>query len=106
MGYLSTRLQISIKQKLSGAGVVGPLIKACCLIAAVCFSLITFYALFKLPFLLPPRKRLWSASYAFGFNNGIAVISFAALLGLATCVLIWLGYSREPPIRFPLEMHP
>ena len=76
------------------------------LIAAVFFAVITFYALFKLPFLFPPRQRLWSASFAFGFNNAISVISLAALLGLAACMLIWLGYNREPPIRFPLEIHP
>ena len=76
------------------------------LIAAVFFALITFYALFKLPFLFPPRQRLWSASFAFGFHNGISVICFAALLGIAASVLIWLGYNREPPIRFPLEIHP
>src|SRR4051794_10824821 len=79
--------------------------KVCSLIAAVFFALVTFYALFKLPFLFPPRERLWSASFAFGFHNGISVISIAALLGIAASVLIWLGYHREPPIRFPLEMH-
>ena len=65
-------------------------------------ALLSYYALFRLPFLFPPRQRLMSASYAFGFNNSIAILAMAGLLGVVT--LLNLVRRREAialPIEFP-----
>ena len=43
-------------------------------------ALVTYYALFRLPFRFPPRQRLMSASYAFGFNNSVAIFALAAIV--------------------------
>jgi len=40
-------------------------------------TLLVYYALFRFPFWFPPRQRLWSLSYIFGFNNGIAIVGIA-----------------------------
>ncbi len=48
------------------------------------FSLAVYYILFRLPFLFPPAQRLVSASYAFGFNNGFAILALTGLLGAVT----------------------
>jgi hypothetical protein len=62
-------------------------------------GLLAYYAIFRLPFRFPPRQQLWSASYAFGFNNGIAVVCLAGLLGLVGMV-----YSaRNRPLRQPID---
>lgn len=47
------------------------------------FAVVAYFALFWLPFFFPPRQLLVSASYAFGFNNSIAVLATAGLLGVA-----------------------
>jgi hypothetical protein len=63
-----------------------------------------YFALFRLPFWFPPRERLWSASYAFGFNNSVAILAMAGLLGGVT-LLYLLG--REPtnlPVAFMSEI--
>jgi hypothetical protein len=68
------------------------------------FSLLTYYTLFQLPFLFPPQNRLVSASYAFGFNNSVAILALVALLGAVT--LLYLLRRRESaalPIAFPRE---
>ncbi len=70
----------------------------------VVLAALAYYALFKLPFQFPPRQRLWSASYAFGFNNGVAILATAVLLGAVT--LLYLLRRRgavEPPIAFQRE---
>ena len=67
-------------------------------------GLLSYYALFRLPFLFPPRQRLMSASYAFGFNNSIAILAMAGLLGAVT--LLNLVRRREAialPIEFPSQ---
>ncbi len=64
----------------------------------------TYFALFRLPFWFPPRQRLWSASYAFGFNNRVAILATTVLLGAVT--LLYLLRRRgaiELPIAFPRE---
>lgn len=60
--------------------------------------------MFQLPFWFPPGQRLWSASYAFGFNNGVAIVAFGSLLGLATLLyLARRGASVDPVIDFSAE---
>ena len=60
------------------------------------FALLIYYVLFRLPLWWPPKIRLWSASYAFGFNNAIAVLALAALLGIAALLC---GVSIEGEMR-------
>ena len=68
------------------------------------FGLLAYYVLFRLPFLFPPRQRLVSASYAFGFNNSVAILAMAGLLGAVTLLyLLWRAETIEPPIAFPLD---
>jgi hypothetical protein len=70
----------------------------------VILSGLIYYALFCLPFQFPPRQRLASASYAFGFNNGVAILATAALLGAVTLLyFLWRGAVTEPPIAFPRD---
>ena len=64
-------------------------------------ALLIYYALFRLPFWFPPRQQLMSASYTFGFNNGVAIVAMMGLLGAVTVLyLLQRGRSPEPPIRF------
>jgi hypothetical protein len=60
------------------------------------FSLIAYYVLFRVPFWFPPQQRLWSGSYAFGFNNSIAIFGTAGLVGILT-LAYFFGRRREPP---------
>ena len=55
----------------------------------VLVSSLTYYAIFRLPFRFPPRQRLWSASYAFGYNNGVAILAMGILLGGIALFLFW-----------------
>ena len=64
---------------------------------------LTYYVMFRLPFRFPPGQRLMSASYAFGFNNGIAVIGLGLLLGLVTVVRLLWRTPSELPVTFPPE---
>jgi hypothetical protein len=65
---------------------------------------LTYYALFQLPFWFPPRLRLWSASYAFGFNNGVAILAMAGLLtAVALLYVVQRHRACEPQIEFPLD---
>jgi hypothetical protein len=57
----------------------------------VILVLLAYYALFRLPFRFPPRERMWSASYAFGFNNGVAIVALAGLLIVVTLLHIRRG---------------
>lgn len=69
---------------------------------AVLLVILVYYTMFRLPFRFPPRLRLWSASYAFGFNNGIAILALAGLLGAV--VLFYFLRPRkgcESRIDFP-----
>src|SRR5438128_2536615 len=73
-------------------------------LSVIVFALVAYYALFRLPFRFPPRVRLMSASYAFGFNNWVAIVAMAGLLGAVT--LLYLFRRREAndlPIEFPRE---
>ena len=69
-------------------------------IAKICLTgmvvALAYYAIFRLPFRFPPTQRLCSTSYAFGFNNTVAVVALAVLLGLVA-VLLGAGrrYSRR-----------
>jgi hypothetical protein len=70
-------------------------------------ALLVYYALFRLPFWFPPRQRLTSASYAFGFNNGVAILAVAVLLGAVTLLcLARPGGVSEPRIVFPRDPLP
>jgi hypothetical protein len=71
------------------------------------FALLVYYTLFRLPFWFPPQKRLVSASYAFGFNNSVAILALVGLLGAVTLLyLIRRRESAAPPIAFPPERAP
>src|SRR5437773_3324313 len=70
-------------------------------------ALLIYYTLFRLPFWFPPRQRLMSASYAFGFNNGVAILATAVLLGAVTLLyLMWRREAAELPIVFPADRAP
>src|SRR6266404_4291071 len=70
---------------------------------AVVLAALAYYALFRLPFRFPPRQRLVSPSYAFGFNNSVAILAMAGLLGLvALLYLLRRHQACEPRIEFPL----
>jgi hypothetical protein len=71
---------------------------------AVVLAALAYYTLFRLPFRLPPSQQLVSPSYAFGFNNSVAIVAFAGLLG-AVSLLYLLPRRRatELPIVFPRE---
>jgi len=70
-------------------------------------ALLIYYALFRLPFWFPPRQRLMSASYTFGFNNGVAILAMAVLLGaVAFLYLMWRREATELPIVFPPDRAP
>src|SRR4030095_3089496 len=64
------------------------------------YAIVGYFALFWLPFYFPPRQRLVSASYAFGFNNGVAMLAMVVLLGAATLYRL-LGGPRDPLLCFP-----
>jgi hypothetical protein len=65
---------------------------------------LAYFALFELPFWFPPRLRLWSASYAFGFNNGVATLAMAGLLAaVALLYVVQPHRARDPRIEFPLD---
>ena len=65
-------------------------------------ALLVYYALFRLPFSFPPHQRLMSASYAFGFNNGVAILAMTGMLGLVALLsLIRRRAAIELPISFP-----
>ena len=67
-------------------------------------TLLVYYALFRFPFWFPPRQRLWSLSYIFGFNNGVAILAMTVLLGVATLLYLLRRHeSCEPSIAFPCE---
>jgi hypothetical protein len=71
---------------------------------AVVVAALAYYSLFRLPFWFPPRLRLWSASYAFGFNNGVAILAMAGLLAaVALLYVVQRHRACEPRIEFPLE---
>lgn len=64
-------------------------------------ALVTYYALFRLPFHFPPRLRLMSASYAFGFNNSVAILALAAILAILTLIYLLRSRPAGPlPIAF------
>ena len=69
---------------------------------AAVFAVATYVAVFRLPFLFPPRQLLVSPSYAFGFNNAVAVVAMTALLLIATLhrLLRPGAYSHDPGVGF------
>lgn len=69
-------------------------------VAAVVVGLLAYYGLFRIPFLFPPQQRLWSASYAFGFNNGVAILILVGLLGL---IALW-SLTRNQIRAWPLDL--
>jgi hypothetical protein len=70
------------------------------------FTLLTYYALFRLPFRWPPRLRLWSASYAFGFNNTAAILGLATLLGIAALFCAVRRTRHALTLDFPSDQKP
>ena len=94
-------------ESTGGSSIVFPLTRNRLLNAArnggglVLLALVTYYTLFRLPFRFPPGQRLMSASYAFGFNNGIAILGSAVLLALVALLYLLGGRFRtELPITF------
>lgn len=64
------------------------------------FGFATYFGVFRLPFYFPPQRQLWSASYAFGFNNGVAIVVVAGLIGVLTLGRIWArGEGDGLPLR-------
>src|SRR2546422_359949 len=55
----------------------------------VVFLPVANYTIFRLPFRFPPKTRLVSASYIFGFNNAVSVACIVLLLGAAALVCLW-----------------
>lgn len=64
-----------------------------------CVAVVAYFVLFWLPFQFPPGQRLWSASYAFGFNNGVAMLGLGGLLGAVALLLL---FRRAPTFELPL----
>ena len=71
------------------------------------FGSLVYFALFRFPFWFPPRQRLWSLSYIFGFNNGVAILAMTALLGAVALLYVLrrrltcesrIAFSREQPL--------
>ena len=72
---------------------------------AATFAAILYFAIFRLPFHFPPSRRMVSPSYAFGFNNAVAILAMAALLAAATFYCLWRGRDVcRPQIRFDDEI--
>jgi hypothetical protein len=69
-------------------------------LATVIFALLVYYALFHLPFRFPPQVRLWSASYAFGFNNSLAILGLVAFLGVASLIVLLSYRPKALPVTF------
>src|SRR3954451_25023288 len=65
--------------------------------------LFAYYLLFRLPYWFPPQLRLRSASYAFGFNNAVAILSMGALLGALTLYLLRSGAKSHAGISFSVD---
>jgi len=74
-------------------------------IPAVAFAIVAYFAVFRLPYQFPTKQFLVSASYAFGFNNGVAVLAMATLLGAATVYRLFIGGARssDPRMSFAEE---
>jgi hypothetical protein len=64
------------------------------------FALALCLAAFVLPLLLPPTKYLVSTSYSFGFNNGVAVLAIALVLGAASLVWLAAAPGRGALVRY------
>ncbi len=67
-------------------------------------TLLVYYALFRFPFWFPPRQRLWSLSYNFGFNNGVAIVGMLVLLGTVTPYLLRRRVATES--KLPIAFQP
>ena len=70
---------------------------------AAALAVVAYVAIFWLPFQFPPKQLLVSASYAFGFNNSVAIVATALLLGLVTAWRVFVSGSRasDPRLHFP-----
>ena len=62
-------------------------------------ALLSYYTLFRLPFLFAPRQRLMSASYALHFNS-VGILAMAGLLGVVTLFDL---FGRRQAIELPIE---
>jgi hypothetical protein len=71
------------------------ILTAACLIFA-------YFAIFQLPYSFPPTEQLVSASYAFGFNNSVAIAVITLLLGLTLLYGLLSGSSLfcDPVLSF------
>jgi hypothetical protein len=68
------------------------------------FALLVYWLLFQLPFYFPSQQRLMSASYTYGFNNSVAILLTAGLLGAVTLFYLLLrGKALESSIAFPRD---
>src|SRR3977135_2770799 len=69
---------------------------------AVLAGSLAYYSMFRLPFRFPPQQRLWSASYAFGYNNSVAILSMAILLGGVALFHFWRSRgASDLKVDFP-----
>jgi len=53
---------------------------------ACAFGVLCWCVLFEFPWIFPPRVPVASPSFNYGYNNSVAILGFAALLGV---VLLW-----------------
>jgi hypothetical protein len=71
------------------------------------FAALTYFAVFRLPLHFPPTRRLVSASYLFGFNNTVAILALAGLLGAAALYMrLRRVEGRSSLVRFPQDQEP
>jgi hypothetical protein len=80
--------------------VARPFARHALLLGAV--AALIYFCLCWLPFQLPPTRRLTSASYTFGYNNAVAVVALAVLLGGAVLYcLVQQPPACRPRVDFP-----
>jgi hypothetical protein len=75
---------------------------------AAVFAVVTWVAVFRLPFLFPPRQLLVSPSYAYGFNNSVAVLALTAILLVAAFHRFARrdAFADDPALGFPADGEP
>src|SRR4051812_46998502 len=57
-------------------------------------AILTSYLIFLLPYSFPPRTRLVSPSYVFGFNNRMAILSLVAVTLLLSVLEVMSAHSK------------
>ncbi len=68
---------------------------------AALLAVALWLAAFEAPLWFPPTELLVSTSYAFGFNNAVAVLGIAGVLGVASLLAWRFGGARGPRASYP-----